>query len=123
MLILPNISHILLNVIHIRNIFTLLDEKAFHTSGTVLQKKKDYYDVLGVSRNATQKDVKKAYYQLAKKYHPDTNKNDPETVKKFQEVSEAYEVQQKYLFSVEYWINLSLVSKVLKTYIALLLRF
>jgi len=38
------------------------------------------------------KDVKKAYYQLAKKFHPDTNKNDPETIKKFQEVSEAYEV-------------------------------
>lgn len=56
------------------------------------QVKKDYYEVLGVPRNSTTKDVKKAYYQLAKKYHPDTNKNDPQTIKKFQEVSEAYEV-------------------------------
>ena len=52
----------------------------------------DYYEVLGVSKNASAKDVKKAYYQLAKKYHPDTNKNDPEAQKKFQQVSEAYEV-------------------------------
>ncbi|KAI9553965.1 hypothetical protein GHT06_019236 [Daphnia sinensis] len=64
----------------------------FHTSSSIFQKKRDYYDVLGVPRNASLKDVKKAYYQLAKKFHPDTNKNDPETIKKFQEVSEAYEV-------------------------------
>ncbi|XP_023210805.1 protein tumorous imaginal discs, mitochondrial-like isoform X1 [Centruroides sculpturatus] len=62
----------------------------FHTSAT-FHKKKDYYDVLGVSRNSSQKEIKKAYYQLAKKYHPDTNK-DPQAAKKFQEVSEAYEV-------------------------------
>jgi len=47
---------------------------------------------LGVSKNAAAKDIKKAYYQLAKKYHPDTNKGDPNASKKFQEVSEAYEV-------------------------------
>ncbi|CAL1379715.1 unnamed protein product [Linum trigynum] len=53
---------------------------------------KDYYDVLGVSKNATQSDIKKSYYQLAKKFHPDSNKDDPEAHKKFQEVSKAYEV-------------------------------
>ncbi|XP_011196500.1 protein tumorous imaginal discs, mitochondrial isoform X2 [Zeugodacus cucurbitae] len=53
---------------------------------------KDYYQILGVAKNASSKDIKKAYYQLAKKYHPDTNKNDPDAGKKFQEVSEAYEV-------------------------------
>ncbi|KAJ9590760.1 hypothetical protein L9F63_016276 [Diploptera punctata] len=63
----------------------------FHQS-SVLNKKRDYYDVLGVSRNAAGKDIKKAYYQLAKKYHPDTNKSDPDAARKFQEVSEAYEV-------------------------------
>ena len=43
-------------------------------------------------RDASQKEIKKAYYQLAKKYHPDSNKNDPNASKKFQEVSEAYEI-------------------------------
>lgn len=54
--------------------------------------KRNYYEILGVSRNASSKDIKKAYYQLAKKYHPDTNKDDPNAGKKFQEVSEAYEI-------------------------------
>merc|ERR1712155_89958 len=53
---------------------------------------KDYYSILGIPKNSNQKDIKKAYYQLAKKYHPDTNKDDPTAMKKFQEVSEAYEV-------------------------------
>jgi len=53
---------------------------------------KDFYKVLGVSKNATQKDIKKSYYQLAKKYHPDTNKGDKDASQKFAEVAEAYEV-------------------------------
>ncbi|KAI0225239.1 hypothetical protein LSAT2_023874 [Lamellibrachia satsuma] len=53
--------------------------------------KQDYYQVLGIPRNATQKDIKKAYYKLAKKYHPDVNK-DPDAHTSFQQVSEAYEV-------------------------------
>ncbi|KAJ6948507.1 hypothetical protein NC651_002748 [Populus alba x Populus x berolinensis] len=53
---------------------------------------RDYYDVLGVSKNASASDIKKAYYGLAKKLHPDTKKDDPEAEKKFQEVSKAYEV-------------------------------
>ena len=65
--------------------------RKFHSTGSCLAKK-DYYDVLGIPRNSTAKDVKKAYYQMAKKYHPDTNKTDPNSIKKFQEISEAYEV-------------------------------
>lgn len=54
--------------------------------------KRNYYEILGVAKNSSAKDIKKAYYQLAKKYHPDTNKGDTDANKKFQEVSEAYEV-------------------------------
>uniref|UniRef100_A0A453K7E9 J domain-containing protein n=1 Tax=Aegilops tauschii subsp. strangulata TaxID=200361 RepID=A0A453K7E9_AEGTS len=50
------------------------------------------YDVLGVSSDASASDIKKAYYGLAKKFHPDTNKDDSGTEKKFQEVNRAYEV-------------------------------
>ncbi|XP_050672908.1 protein tumorous imaginal discs, mitochondrial-like isoform X2 [Leptidea sinapis] len=65
--------------------------RSFHTTSNIYART-DYYKVLGVSKNASAKDIKKAYYQLAKKYHPDANKSDPEAPKKFQEVSEAYEI-------------------------------
>ncbi|XP_014668628.1 PREDICTED: protein tumorous imaginal discs, mitochondrial-like [Priapulus caudatus] len=64
--------------------------RTFHGSGYNSQK--DFYKILGVPKNAPQKDVKKAYYELAKKYHPDTSKNDPDASRKFKEVSEAYEI-------------------------------
>jgi molecular chaperone DnaJ len=54
--------------------------------------KRDYYEVLGVSRDATPDQMKKAYRQLAKKYHPDVNKDDKDAAEKFKEVAEAYEV-------------------------------
>lgn len=60
--------------------------------GTAFMASKDYYDTLGVSKNASSSDIKKAYYGLAKKWHPDANKDDPEAEKRFQEVSKAYEV-------------------------------
>ena len=54
--------------------------------------KKDYYDVLGVQRGASDDDLKKAYRKLAMKYHPDRNSDDPSAAEKFKEASEAYEV-------------------------------
>ena len=53
---------------------------------------KDYYQVLGVSRGADEKEIKTAYRRLARKYHPDVNPNDKSAEAKFKEVSEAYEV-------------------------------
>jgi curved DNA-binding protein len=53
---------------------------------------KDYYKILGVSKNATQDEIKKAYRKLAKQYHPDKNQGNKEAEEKFKEISEAYEV-------------------------------
>ncbi len=71
----------------------------------------DYYKVLGVDRNATQNQIKKAYRKLARKYHPDVNPNDESAKKKFQEINEAYEVlsdpekRKKYDKYGENWKN------------------
>ena len=55
-----------------------------------MAEKRDYYEVLGVSKNATPDEIKKAYRKLAMKYHPDVNK-DPGAEDKFKEINEAYE--------------------------------
>ena len=58
-----------------------------------MAQKRDYYEVLGVSKNATDEELKKAFRKLAKKYHPDANlDNKEEAEKNFKEVNEAYEV-------------------------------
>lgn len=56
-------------------------------------KKKDYYEVLGVTKNSTDDEIKKAYRKLARKYHPDLNRDDPKTAEeKMKEINEAYAV-------------------------------
>src|SRR5499425_89734 len=60
-----------------------------HESGMA---KRDYYEVLGLDRDASDGDVKKAYRRLAMKFHPDRNPDDPQAEEKFKEASEAYEV-------------------------------
>ena len=57
-----------------------------------MQNYKDYYAILGVPRNATQEEIKRAYRRLALKYHPDRNPGNKEAEEKFKEISEAYEV-------------------------------
>ena len=54
--------------------------------------KRDYYEILGVSREATEDDLKKAYRKLAMKYHPDRNQGDKDAEAKFKELNEAYDV-------------------------------
>lgn len=69
----------------------------------------DYYEILGVPKTATEKDIKNAYRKLARKYHPDLNPNDAEANKKFQQLNEANEVlsdpekRQKYDKYGENW--------------------
>jgi curved DNA-binding protein len=53
---------------------------------------KDYYKILGVDKNASEKDVKRAFRRLARQYHPDVNPDDPKAEERFKEVNEAYEV-------------------------------
>src|SRR2546425_7806698 len=55
-------------------------------------KKRDYYEVLGLERNASADEVKRAYRKLAVKFHPDKNPDDPHTEEKFKELNEAYDV-------------------------------
>jgi curved DNA-binding protein len=57
-----------------------------------MPKTKDYYDVLGVPRTASQKDISAAFRKLARKYHPDLNKDDKQAETRFKELSEAHEV-------------------------------
>ncbi len=54
--------------------------------------KRDYYEVLGVSRNATSEDIKRAYRRLARQYHPDVNQGDSNAAERFKEINEAYQV-------------------------------
>jgi molecular chaperone DnaJ len=54
--------------------------------------KRDYYEVLGVSRNASEQEIKSAYRKLAMQHHPDRNPDDPDAEEKFKEASEAYAV-------------------------------
>ncbi len=57
---------------------------------------RDFYDILGVGRGASNKEIKKAYRTLAMKFHPDKNPDDPDAQEKFHDINAAYEVLRVY---------------------------
>ncbi|XP_057532358.1 chaperone protein dnaJ 1, mitochondrial isoform X2 [Amaranthus tricolor] len=69
-----------------------LTKRHFHATGSLQASERSYYDILGVSNDASRDEIRKAFHGLAKKYHPDTNKNNPSAKRKFQEITDAYEI-------------------------------
>eukprot|EP01018_Ginkgo_biloba_P028982 Gb_03513 [translate_table: standard] len=70
----------------------LLKKRNFHMTGFCNMAMRDLYETLGVSKDASQDDIKNAFRALAKKYHPDMNKGDAKAKIKFQEIQDAYEI-------------------------------
>lgn len=73
-----------------------IQKRAFSRSQIHSKRARNFYDDLGISKNATQSEIKGAYYGLSKIYHPDKNKNNEEAGKRFRKISEAYEVLGNY---------------------------
>jgi hypothetical protein len=67
----------------------------------IAQLDRDPYKVLGVDKSATTQQIKEAYFNLAKKYHPDANKTDKEAPAKFSEIREAYEVSRRKSLTID----------------------
>ncbi|KAK9743420.1 hypothetical protein RND81_03G237800 [Saponaria officinalis] len=88
-----------------------LIRRYFHATGSLYANEKNYYDILGVSRNAGRDEIRKAFHQLAKKYHPDTNKNNPSAKRKFQEIRDAYETLQDSEKRSQYDMSLDMGSR------------
>ena len=63
----------------------------YEGAGMASSQLKDHYQTLGVSRNATQKELQAAFRKLARKYHPDANKDEPSAEEQFKNINEAYE--------------------------------
>ena len=71
---------------------TTLQNRSYHASSSQRAAPKDLYATLGLKRSATKEEIKTKYRELAKKYHPDLNKNDKNASEKFKEISSAYEI-------------------------------
>ncbi|KAI3939756.1 hypothetical protein MKW92_042143 [Papaver armeniacum] len=74
--------------VRLLNVGGFHNKRCLHATGSC---QRDFYDILGVPKDANRDDIKTAFQALAKKYHPDANKNNPAAKRKFQEISEAYE--------------------------------
>ncbi|KAH9626497.1 hypothetical protein KSS87_020199 [Heliosperma pusillum] len=83
----------------------------FHATGPLFASERNYYDILGVSRDAGREEIRKSFHQLAKKYHPDTNKNNPSAKRKFQEIRDAYETLQDSEKRSQYDMSLDMGSR------------
>ena len=70
----------------------------------IMSAKRDYYEVLGVSRDADKNTIKKAYRKLAKKYHPDTNQGNAQAAERFKEATEAYNILRDGLKDAKYYV-------------------
>jgi hypothetical protein len=66
--------------------------RCFHATSRAMAARRDLYEVLGASKDDSKSAIKKKYFKLAKKYHPDSNKGDDSAKEKFHEISAAYEV-------------------------------
>ncbi|XP_024361833.1 uncharacterized protein [Physcomitrium patens] len=66
--------------------------RGFHATGVQHMARQNFYETLGLQRGANPKEIKSAYYELAKRWHPDVNKGNAEAERKFQEIQQAYEV-------------------------------
>ena len=75
-------------IIEISLILIIID----HLLSFVFENRRDFYKILGISRSATQYEIKKAYRKLAKQYHPDKNKGDADAEDRFKDLGAAYEV-------------------------------
>ena len=75
-----------------------------------MAQKRDYYEVLGVEKTASEEEIKKAYRKIAIKYHPDRNPGDKQAEEKFKEAAEAYNIlhdpqkRQQYDQSTDLWV-------------------